>query len=40
MLSILAAAPSAIRVVEFDAYKGDVFEGIAESLTWLKDNDK
>ena len=40
VLSILAAAPSAIRVVEFDAYKGDVFEGIAESLTWLKDNDK
>ena len=37
---ILAAAPQAIRVVEFDAYKGDVFEGITESLTWLKDNDK
>ena len=38
--AILAAAPQAIRVVEFDAYKGDVFEGITESLTWLKDNDK
>jgi sugar phosphate isomerase/epimerase len=40
VVSILAAAPQAIRVVEFDAYKGDVFEGIAESLTWLGDNDK
>ncbi|MFZ7087868.1 sugar phosphate isomerase/epimerase family protein [Curtobacterium sp. RRHDQ10] len=37
--SILAAAPHALRVVEFDAYKGDVFEGIAESLAWLRDND-
>ncbi|WP_159792975.1 sugar phosphate isomerase/epimerase family protein [Puerhibacterium puerhi] len=38
--SILAAAPDAIRVVEFDAYKGDVFEGIAQSLAWLQENDK
>lgn len=38
--AILAAAPQAIRVVEFDAYSGDVFEGIAESLAWLGDNDK
>lgn len=38
--SILAAAPEAIRVVEFDAYRGDVFEGIAESLAWLEENDR
>ncbi|PEU49453.1 xylose isomerase, partial [Priestia megaterium] len=37
---ILAAAPQAIRVVEFDAYSGDVFQGITESLAWLKGNDK
>ncbi|WIB67605.1 sugar phosphate isomerase/epimerase [Curtobacterium sp. MCBD17_035] len=37
--AILAAAPQALRVVEFDAYKGDVFEGIAESLAWLGEND-
>ncbi|PZE23118.1 MULTISPECIES: sugar phosphate isomerase/epimerase [unclassified Curtobacterium] len=37
--AILAAAPQALRVVEFDAYKGDVFEGIAESLAWLREND-
>lgn len=36
---ILAAAPQAIRVVEFDAYSGDVFQGITESLEWLKAND-
>jgi sugar phosphate isomerase/epimerase len=37
--AILAAAPQAIRVVEFDAYSGDVFDGIAESLTWLQEHD-
>ena len=37
--AILAAAPHALRVVEFDAYSGDVFEGIAESLAWLRAND-
>lgn len=37
---ILAAAPQALRVVEFDGYAGDVFEGIATSLAWLKENDK
>lgn len=36
---ILAAAPQALRVVEFDGYSGDVFEGIASSLAWLKQND-
>jgi sugar phosphate isomerase/epimerase len=36
---ILAAAPQALRVVEFDAYAGDVFDGIARSLAWLREND-
>lgn len=38
--AILAAAPHALRVVEFDDYAHDVFDGIAESFTWLKENDK
>jgi sugar phosphate isomerase/epimerase len=38
--AILAAAPNALRVVEFDDYSGDVFEGIAESFAWLAENDK
>ena len=38
--AILEASPNALRVVEFDAYRGDVFEGIAESLAWLAENDK
>lgn len=38
--SILAAAPHAIRVVEFDDYKLDIFDGVAQSLAWLKENDK
>jgi sugar phosphate isomerase/epimerase len=37
--AILRAAPHALRVVEFDAYKGDVFEAIAESYAWLQAND-
>jgi sugar phosphate isomerase/epimerase len=37
---ILAAAPHALRVVEFDGYSGDVFEGIAASFAWLAENDK
>jgi sugar phosphate isomerase/epimerase len=36
---VLAAAPHAARVIEFDAYAGDVFEGIADSFAWLQDND-
>jgi len=35
----LAAAPQAVRVVEFDDYAGDVFEGLAASLAWLAEND-
>jgi len=29
-----------LRVVEFDGYAGDVFEGIAASFAWLLENDK
>lgn len=38
--AILAAAPRAIRVVEFDSYKGDVFEAVSQSLAWLTENDR
>ena len=38
--AILAAAPRAVRVIEFDAYDGDVFAGIAQSLAWLRENDR
>jgi len=38
--AILAAAPHALRVVEFDDYAHDVFDGIAESFAWLSENDK
>ncbi len=37
---ILAAAPDAIRVVEFDDYAHDIFDGLAASFAWLKENDK
>lgn len=37
--AVLAAAPHALRVVEFDHYAGDVFDGIAESFAWLAEND-
>ena len=37
--AILAAAPHALRVVEFDGYAKDVFDGIAQSLAWLQAND-
>jgi sugar phosphate isomerase/epimerase len=33
--AILAAAPDALRVVEFDDYAGDVFEGIRASVDYL-----
>ncbi|MET0132079.1 MAG: sugar phosphate isomerase/epimerase [Kibdelosporangium sp.] len=32
---VLAAAPDALRVVEFDAYDGDIFDGIAASYAYL-----
>jgi sugar phosphate isomerase/epimerase len=38
--AVLAAAPHALRVIEFDDYSKDVFDGIAESYAWLAENDK
>jgi sugar phosphate isomerase/epimerase len=32
---VLAAAPNALRVIEFDAYDGDIFDGIAASYAYL-----
>jgi sugar phosphate isomerase/epimerase len=32
---VLAAAPDALRVVEFDQYDGDIFEGLTASFTYL-----
>ena len=37
--AILAAAPHALRVVEFDGYSGYIFEGVAASFAWLAQND-
>src|SRR3954451_2058580 len=33
--AILAAAPDALRVIEFDDYAGDVFDGIRSSIEFL-----
>ncbi len=32
---ILAAAPRAVRVIEFDDYAGDIFDGLAQSLRFI-----
>jgi hypothetical protein len=32
---VIAAAPNALRVIEFDAYDGDIFDGIAASYAFL-----
>ncbi|WP_211116817.1 sugar phosphate isomerase/epimerase family protein [Glycomyces buryatensis] len=32
---ILAAAPRAVRVIEFDDYAGDIFDGLAQSLRFV-----
>ncbi|MDT8913779.1 TIM barrel protein [Amycolatopsis sp. PS_44_ISF1] len=37
---VLAAAPDALRVVEFDRYDGDIFEAIAASFAYLADTAK
>ncbi len=37
--AVLAAAPDAVRVIEFDDYTGDVFEGLAASLAYVTDVD-
>lgn len=34
--AVLAAAPDALRVIEFDAYAGGIFEGLAASLAYLR----
>lgn len=34
--ALLAAAPSAMRVIEFDGYRGDPFDGIAASFAYLR----
>jgi sugar phosphate isomerase/epimerase len=34
--AVLAAAPNAIRVVELDAYSGDVFDAVERSLQYLE----
>lgn len=34
--AVLAAAPSALRVIEFDDYRGNPFDGIAQSLAYLR----
>jgi sugar phosphate isomerase/epimerase len=36
---ILDAAPDAIRVIEFDDYSGDVFDGIAQSLAFVREQE-
>ena len=38
--AVLKAAPRAMRVLEFDDYSGDVFDGLAASLAWVEENDK
>jgi hypothetical protein len=38
--AVLTAAPHALRVVEFDDYSKDVFDGITESFAWLAENDR
>jgi sugar phosphate isomerase/epimerase len=35
LADVLAAAPDALRVVEFDAYDGDIYAGIAASYAFL-----
>jgi sugar phosphate isomerase/epimerase len=35
MAEVLAAAPAALRVVEFDRYDGDIFAALAASLAYL-----
>ncbi|MGG7466379.1 MULTISPECIES: sugar phosphate isomerase/epimerase family protein [unclassified Plantibacter] len=38
VLDILAAAPNALRVVEFDDYDGDIFAGLQQSYDYLTAN--
>jgi sugar phosphate isomerase/epimerase len=36
---VLEAVPTATRVLEFDRYEGDAFEGLKRSAEWLREND-
>ena len=38
VLEVLAAAPQALRVVEFDRYAGDIFTALGASLSFLQAN--
>lgn len=38
VVDVLAAAPQAVRVVEFDDYAGDIFEGLTASVAFLTQN--
>lgn len=38
VLDILAAAPQALRVIEFDAFDGDIFQGLEQSFAYLTTN--
>jgi hypothetical protein len=35
---VLAAAPQALRIVEFDRYDGDIFTALGASLGFLQAN--
>jgi sugar phosphate isomerase/epimerase len=39
MREILAAAPHAVRVLEFDRYRGDLFDGLAAGLRFVRDTE-
>jgi len=38
VLEVLAAAPTAVRVLELDDYEGDVFDALADSVAFLTAN--
>jgi sugar phosphate isomerase/epimerase len=40
VIDVLAAAPQALRVIEFDHYDGDIFSGLAASLAFLQDRER
>lgn len=37
---IMQTAPQALRVIEFDAYRGDIFDGLQTSLQYLTEVDR
>jgi sugar phosphate isomerase/epimerase len=40
VLQVLAAAPQALRVIEFDRYDGDIFTALGASLAFLRDHEQ